>query len=84
MPSREGSNLRPLWRFRPALNKQKVTYVDQPTIKMLINDVGSRNVYENKGKIDIMPDEKSDIYVEMTRIFQKFAGLEGQFAVNPV
>ena len=39
--------------------------------KMLKKDVRSRNVYENKGNKDKVPDEKSDIYVNMTRILQK-------------
>jgi hypothetical protein len=82
MPSREGSNLRPLWRFRPAVNKQKVTYGDRPIKKMLIYDVGSGNVYENKQNHDKMPDAISDIYVKVTRILQKIADSEGQFAVN--
>jgi hypothetical protein len=49
---------------------------------LFIDDVGSRKVYENKGHIDNMPDEMSDIYVEVTRILQKTANLEGKFALN--
>jgi len=84
MPSLEGSNLRPSWRFRHALNRQKVTRGDRPTKKMLINDVGSRNVYENKQNRDEMPVEMSDIYVKVTRILQRNGDLEGQFAVNSI
>jgi len=82
MPSREGSNLRPLWRIRRIFNKHKVTHGDGPIKKMLIYDVGSGNVYENKQNMDKMPDEISDIYVELARILQKIADSEGQFAVN--
>jgi hypothetical protein len=83
MPSREGSNLRPLWRIRRILNKHKVTHGDPFTKKMLLSDVGSRNVYENKQDMDKMPDEKSDIYVEVTRILQKIADSDGQVVLNP-
>jgi len=41
-------------------------------------------VYENKGMCEKISDEISDTYVKMKWILQKFAGLEGQFAVNPV
>ncbi len=34
--------------------------------KMLKNDERTQYVYENKGNMDTMPDEKSDIYVELT------------------
>jgi len=84
MPSLEGSNLCPLWRFRDAIKKQKVTRGDCLQKKMLIYDERSRNLYENKQNHDKMPDEMSDIYVEMTRILQRIAGWEGQFAVNRV
>jgi hypothetical protein len=82
MPSREGSIFRPLWRFCHALNKQEVTYWDQPIKKMLINDVRSRKLYENKQNNDKMSDEMSDIYGNLTWILQKSADLEGQFGAN--
>ena len=44
---------------------------------MLLYDERSRYGYENKQKIDIMPDEKSDIYVDMTWILQKIAANDG-------
>ena len=49
---------------------------------MLLNDVGSRNVYENKGNRDKLSLQKSDIYVEVARTLQRIEELEGQFAVN--
>ena len=84
MPSREGSNLRPLWRILRISNKHKVTHGDQSTKKMLLSDIGSGNVYENKGNGDKMSDEKSDIFGNVRRILQKIADLEGQVVVNPV
>ena len=44
--------------------------------KMLLNYVGSRNVYENKGSHDKLSLEKSDIFGNMRRIFQKISDLE--------
>jgi hypothetical protein len=82
MPSLEGSNLRPLWRFRHPLNKQKVKRGGWPTKKMLLNYDRRRNVYENKENHGKLYLEKSDIYVEVTRILQRIADLEGQFAAN--
>jgi hypothetical protein len=35
---------------------------------MLVNDVGSRNVYENKQKDDNLPEEKSDISTQRNNI----------------
>jgi hypothetical protein len=49
---------------------------------MLICDVRSHQVYENKQIYDKMPDEKSDIYVEVKRILQKTTGLDRQFAAK--
>ena len=46
--------------------------------KMLVNDVRSRNVYENKGSMDKMTTKKSDIYGNPPWIFQKNSGSEGQ------
>ena len=82
MPSREGSNLRPLWRIRHTLNRQKVKYGGRSTEKMLICNARSRNVYENKQNVDIMPGEKSNIYVEVKRFLQETTNSHGQFAVN--
>jgi len=39
--------------------------------KDLKNCERSRNVYENKQNMDMMPDDKSDIYVESTPVLQK-------------
>ena len=36
------------------------------TKKMLKNNDQSQYVYENKRNMDTMPDEKSDIYVDLT------------------
>jgi len=41
------------------------------TKRCLKNDDQSQYVHENKGNIDTMPDEKSDIYVDLTRLLQK-------------
>ena len=49
---------------------------------MLFFDVRSRNVYENNRNADIMPGEKSDIYVDPTCILQKFADFVGHFSLN--
>ena len=43
--------------------------------KMLIYDVRSRNVYENYRNTVIMTGEKSDIYVNLTRILHKTPAL---------
>jgi hypothetical protein len=53
-----------------------VDYRKTPEKKMLKKDVRSRNVYENKGNNDKMTDEKSDIYVDMTRLLQKKAAYD--------
>jgi hypothetical protein len=82
MPSREGSKFRPLWRIRRTFNKQKVTHGDQSTKKMLPSDVRSRNVYENKGSVDKMSAEISDIYVDVSPFLQKITDSEGQYAAN--
>jgi len=37
-------------------------------------------VYENKGSIDTLPDGKSDIYVDMTRLLQKKAAYDRKTA----
>ena len=44
--------------------------------KMLKRDVRSRNVYENKGNNDKMPDEKTDISVDLTRLSLKKAAYD--------
>ncbi len=38
---------------------------------MFKNNERTQYVYENKGNMDKVPDQKSDIYVEMTRFLQK-------------
>ena len=52
--------------------------------KMLINDVRSRNVYENKGSMDKVTAKKSDIYGNSTWILQKNSGFEGQLSLIDV
>jgi hypothetical protein len=84
MPSREGSNLRPLWRFRYALYKQKVTTRTPPPQKDVKNEGRSGKVYENKGSHDKMPDKKSDICARLNPVLQKNTDLEGQFAVSGI
>jgi len=44
--------------------------------KMLKRGVRSRNVYENKGTEDKVPDENSDIYVDMTRLLHEKAAYD--------
>ena len=51
----------------------RADYRKTPEKKMLKRAVRSRNVYENKGNKDKVPDAKSDIYVDMTRLLQKKA-----------
>src|SRR5208283_2061522 len=48
--------------------------------KMLIYCERSQYMYENKENYDRMSEEKSDIYVEVTRILQNFPAFEAQFA----
>ena len=80
---REASGLHPSWRLRHTLNPQKEsTYRDGPNKKMLINDVGSRNMYENKQNHDKLSLGNSDIYVKVARILQKTANSEVQSAAN--
>src|SRR5271157_1189080 len=83
MPSQEGSDPRPLWRFRPASNEQKVTYEELSTKKDVINDERSWNVYENKQNYDKMPDTKADISTQLKPFLQNISGLEGRFGLNP-
>ena len=49
--------------------------------KMLINDVRSWNVYENKGSMDKVTAEKSDIYGNSTWILQKNSGFDRQLSL---
>ena len=58
----------PSWSFHS--NKMSLPGTGQGK-KMLIHAVGSRNVYENKGNIDKITAEESDIYGNMTWILQK-------------
>ena len=80
MPSVQESDLCPSWRFFHPSNKQNVAFGRWPEKKMLIYDERSWNVYENKEKVDIMTDNVSDIYGNLTRILQNFPAFEGHFA----
>ena len=80
MPSRQVSNLRPLWRFRHPLNKQKVTNGEPPPQKDVKNEGRSGKVYENKGSHDKLTERMSDICLQLKPILQKIAGLDGQFS----
>jgi hypothetical protein len=82
MPSREGSNLRPLWRLCQSLDKQKVTNGTPPPQRDVKNEDRSGYVYENKWSHDKLSDEIPAIYIELTRILKKIAGFEGLFAVD--
>src|SRR5208283_2550531 len=82
MPSRQVSNLRPLWRFRHPLNQQKVTNGEPPPQKDVKNEGRSGNVYENKGSNDKLSDTVSGICARLKPILQKNSRLEGHFAVN--
>ena len=73
------SNLRPAWRFRHISNKQKVHTGKNPEIKMLVYDVRSRYVYENKENHDIITEKISDRNAQLKLILQKIAQSEGQF-----
>jgi hypothetical protein len=78
----EESSPRPAWRIRRPLNQQNVRTWRWSGRKNKKYNVRTRNVYENKENLDIMPDEKSDIYVDPTCILQKTAVLRGQFIPN--
>ena len=84
MPSREGSNVRRLWRFRHALYKQKVTNETPPSQKDVKYEGRSGKVYENKGSRDKVPDEKSGICARLNPVLQKITDLEGQFVVSGI
>jgi len=56
-------------------------YRKTPEKKMLKKDERNHYVYENKGKKDKMPDEKSDIYVDTTRLLQKKAPYDDESGV---
>ena len=53
-----------------------VEYRKTPEKKMLKTGVRSRNVYENKETKDKVPDEKTDICVDMTRLLQRKAAYD--------
>ncbi|MDR3675672.1 MAG: hypothetical protein P4N24_09295 [Acidobacteriota bacterium] len=74
------SDLCPSWQFLHPSNKQNVAFGRWPEKKMLIYDERSWNVYENKGTIDKMTDQMSDILGNLTGILQNFPAFEGQFA----
>jgi hypothetical protein len=82
VPSQERPNLRPLWRFRHPLNKQKVARRDGPIKEDVIFDVQSHYVYENKQNDAILSQQYSDIYVEVRLILHKLACFEGQHAAK--
>jgi hypothetical protein len=84
VPSREGSNFRPLWRFCHAFNRQEVTHGTTPPLRDVKSEGRSDYLYENKERHDKMAGEISDIYVDLTRILRKTADLDGEFAVNCV
>jgi hypothetical protein len=79
MPSLEGSNLRPLWRFRHASNQQIVTSGTPPPQKDVKNEGRSGKVYENKGSQDKMPDAISDMGARLRPVLQKIVDLEDSF-----
>ena len=72
----------PLLAVAYILHKQRLTSGTGPRKKMLVYDVGSGNVYENKGSIDKMPDEKSDILGNVKPILQKISHLYRLFLPN--
>ena len=49
--------------------------------EMLINDVGSRNVYENKRNMDKMTAKESGIFGNLKCILQKNSRFDGQFSL---
>ena len=63
-------------RILPLTSCIPADYRNSPKKKMLKRGVRSRNVYENKGNKDKGPNEKSDIYVDMTRLLHKKAAYE--------
>jgi hypothetical protein len=83
-PAREnaGQIIRPRGGEIVAAEGEKSRGECAPSKKMLKDGDQSHYVYENKGNNDKMPDKMSDIYVEVTRILQKSADLEGQCVVN--
>jgi hypothetical protein len=82
MPSREGSNLRPLWRFCHASNKQKVTQGGRPPQKDVKNEGRSGDIYENKGQGDNLTDSNSGICAQSKPILPKITDCEGPFAAR--
>jgi hypothetical protein len=59
----EHTNLRPWWRLANTLVRVRL---GPSTKKMLKIYERNRDVYENKRKQDTMPENNSDIYVDMT------------------
>jgi len=78
----EASNRRPAWRLINPPNNKKSQTGHWPEKKMLIYDVRSRYVYDNKQNYDKLSDQKTDVYGKVTRFLQKIVHLEGQFVVN--
>ena len=56
MPGMEESLLRPSWRLIDIPNNKKSQTGHDPGKKILVYDVGSRYVHENKQNHDKMPD----------------------------
>jgi hypothetical protein len=77
----EEPNLRPVGRFGHPANKQEVTTSAQSAHKIKKYYVQSRNVYENNGNSDILPDEMSDIRVDTTWILRQIRICDGQFGL---
>ena len=73
MVSRKESDLCLSWRLTNTPYNKKSPIGRSSTKKMLIYVERSRYVYENKQNSDRMPEEKPDIYVDMTWILQKIA-----------
>ena len=83
MPNVEDFNLCPLGRIRHPLNQQKVRIWRNSGRKNKCYYVRSRNAYENKENVDIMPGPMQGIYARSVPFLRKIAGLEGQFTRVP-
>jgi hypothetical protein len=79
---REVTGLHPSWQFRHTFNLQKVTFEGGHGKKMLIDDVRSRNVYENKQNMDNMSGESTDIFVRMTSVLQRITACDGNLTLK--
>jgi len=63
----QDSYLRRMWRLANTLARVREGILQK---KMLKKDERSHYIYENKGNKDKVPDEKTDICVDMTRLLQ--------------